>query len=261
VIGLQTVPADRAAFLVQLTTVMVPLLSAITAGKLSSIPLQIWIACMIAFIGVIVMGGDNGGVESVAGNSSGISDTLSIDSIELSHGDFLIVMAALAYTLHVVRLGAYAPQTTPLKLAASKALTEAVLSVLLVAGLAYIGSTQFPSPEFVTQTGIGISEYFKTITSAFMDRSSISDESSFGVSIGAILWTGWVTCAYTIYAQSFGQKRVSPTESNIIYTTQPLFSSMFAFLLLGETLGWYGFVGATLIGTSLWLVSYSGDDS
>ena len=80
-------------------------------------------------------------------------------------------------------------------------------------------------------------------------------ESSLGVSIGAILWTGWVTCAYTIYAQSFGQSRVNPTDSNLIYTTQPLFSSMFAYVLLGETLGFYGFVGAAFIGTALWLVS------
>ena len=38
-------------------------------------------------------------------------------------------------------------------------------------------------------------------------------------------------------------------------TTQPLFSSLFAYLLLGETLGPYGYVGATLIGISLLLVS------
>ena len=79
--------------------------------------------------------------------------------------------------------------------------------------------------------------------------------SSFGVSVGAILWTGWITCAYTIYAQSYGQRKVGPSDSNLIDTTQPLFSSLFAYLLLGETLGPYGYVGATLIGISLLLVS------
>lgn len=159
--------------------------------------------------------------------------------------------------------GAYAPRTTPLNLAASKASTEAFLSVLLVIGLTFIGTTHFPSPEFVSQTGSDVSEYFRTIISVIGEGglTSTGKESSIGVSIGAILWTGWVTCAYTIFAQSFGQRRVNPTDSNLIYTTQPLFSSLFAFFLLGETLGFYGYVGAALIGTALYLVSFSESDA
>ncbi|KAL7524867.1 hypothetical protein ACHAXR_002364 [Thalassiosira sp. AJA248-18] len=286
VVGLQTVPADRAAFLVQLTTVMVPILFAVTEGKLSAVPLQIWIACIIAFIGVVVMGADDGGgSSSISDGINAIKSALStgvadhhysadgapfalgdnnmnqLSSMQLSQGDLLIVLAAISYTMHVVRLGAYAPRTTPLKLAASKAKTEAILSVVLVIGLTFIGSTHFPSPEFVSQTGNSVSEYFQTTISEFTEGGLASNQSSLGVSVGAILWTGWVTCAYTIYAQSFGQSRVNPTDSNLIYTTQPLFSSMFAYILLGETLGFYGFVGALLIGVALWLVPFSDGDS
>eukprot|EP00957_Ditylum_brightwellii_P084419 6419305-Ditylum_brightwellii.AAC.1 len=78
---------------------------------------------------------------------------------------------------------------------------------------------------------------------------------------GAILWTGWVTCAYTIYAQSFGQSRVSPTDANLIYTTQPLFSALFAWVILGETLGEAGYIGAALIGVALWLVTGTDDST
>jgi len=246
------------AFLVQLTTVLVPLLSAISAGTLSAVPLLTWLACIIAFTGVIVMGADgsDNNVDMLSFDSIDMNQVMS--SLHISQGDFLIVLAAVAYTMHVVRLGEYAPRTIPLKLAASKATTEACLSVLLVIILTVIGSTHFPSPEFVSQTASSISDYFTTITSAVMEGDILSNqqkESSLGVSIGAILWTGWVTCAYTIYAQSFGQKRVNPTNSNLIYTTQPLFSSMFAYILLGETLGVFGYVGATLIGIALWLVS------
>lgn len=274
VVGLQTVPADRAAFLVQLTTVMVPLLSALSEGKLSAVPLPTWFACIIAFAGVIIMGADDGGLSSNVSDGSETIDSVlasgvgensrtqlfelvDMNQLSLSQGDILIVCAAVAYTMHVVRLGAYAPQTTPLKLAASKASTEAFLSVLLVIGLAFIGSTHFPSPEFVGQTGSEVLGYFKTIASAFAEGGPALDEreGSIGVSVGAILWTGWVTCAYTIYAQSFGQRRVNPTDSNLIYTTQPLFSSAFAYVLLGETLGVFGYVGAALIGTALYLAS------
>ena len=249
VVGLQTVPADRAAFLVQLTTVIVPLLSAFAAGNLLSIPLQTWAACIIAFSGVIIMGAD--------GSSGGAGD----QTLNVSQGDALILLAAVAYSMHVVRLGVYAPRTTAIKLAASKATTEAFLSIVLAAGLFFVGSSaQSSLPEFVNKIGHEVVDYYNTISSAVMNGSVLNSESSLGVSAAAILWTGWVTCAYTIFAQSFGQQRVNPTDSNLIYTTQPLFSSLFAYFLLGEVLGIYGYIGAVLIGVALWLVSSPGDE-
>jgi len=258
VVGLQTVPADRAAFLVQLTTVIVPLLSAFAAGNLSAIPLQTWAACIIAFSGVVIMGADDSGG---AGDQTGL---LPLNSLEfnVSQGDALILLAAIAYSMHVVRLGEYAPRTTAIKLAASKATTEAFLSIALVAALFFVGgSAQSPLPEFVNKIGHEVVEYYNAISSAVMNGSVLSSESSIGVSAAAILWTGWITCAYTIFAQSFGQGRVNPTDSNLIYTTQPLFSSLFAYFLLGEVLGIYGYIGAVLIGMALWLVSSSFDES
>ena len=75
--------------------------------------------------------------------------------------------------------------------------------------------------------------------------------------LGAVMWTGWVTCAYTIYAQSFGQSRVNPTDANLIYTIQPIFTAIFAWGLLGETLGPAGYLGGALIGTAVYLVAVS----
>lgn len=58
-----------------------------------------------------------------------------------TQGDLLIVLAAFVHTLHVVRLGKYAKETTHLKLAASKATAEAILSVGLVILLMTIGAS------------------------------------------------------------------------------------------------------------------------
>ena len=248
VVGLQTVPADRAAFLVQLTTVLVPLVAALSVGTLSAVPAQTWVACVIAFVGVSVMGIDDGGV------GAGISGGNPLTLLHVSSGDLLIVLAAFSYTLHVVRLGVYAPRTAPLALASAKATTEALLSVAVVIILAIIGNNTFEVPQFIQETGQGVIGYFGALKTAASENPRLLE-----ISACAILWTGWVTCAYTIYAQSFGQSRVSPTESNLIYTTQPLFSSLFAYFLLGETLGAAGYVGATLICAALWLVSSPSD--
>ena len=60
-----------------------------------------------------------------------------------------------------------------------------------------------------------------------------------------------MTCAYTIWAQSFGQRNVRPADANLIYTTQPIFSAIFAAILLDERLGLQGLVGGFIIGVAL----------
>jgi drug/metabolite transporter (DMT)-like permease len=110
VIGLKTIPADRAAFLVQLTTIFVPLLQAIVVGNLFAIPAKTWIACLIAFLGVVVMGLDghdpsamNGLVQAWDSLWGGQSYPVPIQSTFrfslFTGGDFLVIAAALAYTM------------------------------------------------------------------------------------------------------------------------------------------------------------------
>jgi hypothetical protein len=91
VVGLQTVPADRAAFLVQLTTVIVPLLSAFAAGNIFAVPTLTWAACIIAFSGVVIMGADG---SETSGDQTGM---LPLNALHMSQGDILILLAAVAY--------------------------------------------------------------------------------------------------------------------------------------------------------------------
>jgi len=128
VIGLQTVESDRAGFLVQLTTVLVPVCEGIFAGSVFLIPVRTWGACVMAFLGLCIMGLD-GKTDTIL-NDPGQS--LFDVAFSLSQGDLLILGAAVLYTLHVVRLGTYARQTTPMRLAASKATTESILSFALI---------------------------------------------------------------------------------------------------------------------------------
>lgn len=253
VVGLKTVPADRASFLVQLTTVMVPLFSAILAGNLGSIPIATWVACLLAFLGVLVMGLDQPGVD-LASMVQGVD----MSGLAFSGGDILITLAAVSYTMHVIRLGRYAKYTQPLNLAASKATVEAILSTGLVAALMTSGAST-SGFEFIRDLSAEIQSYFTQIQNA-LDAGTFPPVGS-AAAFGACLWTGWVTCAYTIYAQSFGQRRVNPTDANLIYTTQPIFSSLFAYFLLGESLGLFGFGGATLIFFALWVVTSNSDKS
>jgi len=292
VIGLKTVPADRAAFLVQLTTIFVPLAQGIVAGNLFSIPGRTWIACLVAFLGVLVMGFDghtppnilDSLLQSMKTFFSGVGDASTFTTIitkgdessrttilqQLSQvftgGDLLVVSAALAYTMHVLRLSSYVRKTTPLRLAGAKATVESIWSVGLVLVLTSLkwscssttstmngGSMILPS--FVCDLSKDITSYFATVKSAVGFGLLTAD--MWVPAICACLWTGLITCAYTIYAQSYGQRRVDATEANLIYSAQPVFSALFAWGLLGEKLGPAGFLGGALIALGLWLVTTS----
>lgn len=218
--------------------------------------MKTWGACFIALSGVAVMG-----LDGIDGNDA--SDTLStlVSSFgSLTQGDVLIVLAALAYTFHCIRLGRYAKETSAVNLAACKATTETAWSLALVLGLvAFASSNSVKNGIFgyASEQGREISMYLST-TSNEIASHSLSLE-TLAPALAAVLWTGLVTCGYTIYAQSFGQSRVNPTDANLIYTIQPIFTALFAWGLLGETLGPAGYIGGTLIGSAVFIVATSDD--
>ena len=71
---------------------------------------------------------------------------------------------------------------------------------------------------------------------------------------GRDVWCGAVTCAYTIWAQSFGQRGVTAARANLVYTSQPVFSALFAFGLLHEVP-----TAATLAGGGLILIAVAAE--
>ena len=77
VLGLQWTTADRAAFLVQLTTIIVPVLEA--GVQRTSLPARTWAACGLATVGVAVLSSDG---------LTGAADL---------RGDALIVLSAFFY--------------------------------------------------------------------------------------------------------------------------------------------------------------------
>ena len=112
---------------------------------------------------------------------------------------------------------------------------------------------------FVQETGAEITTFFSTIRTNF--AAGTIPSGAIGAAVGATLWTGLVTCAYTIFAQSYGQKRVGPTDANLIYSIQPLCTASFAFFLLGETMGPAGVVGGLFIGAAIYLIVTSSSSS
>lgn len=206
---------------------------------------------MLALTGISIMGYDDGGVTSNIGSFSLPS---------LNDGDFLILASAVVYSLHVVRLGRWANATSPLKLVAYKASTELILSIFVLILLTSVAPASLDNVvsgagllTFAQETGLEITTFFDTLKERISSRSLTA--SSVKLAVGATLWTGLVSTAYTTFAQSFGQRRVKPADANLIYSLQPIFTAVFAYFLLGETMGMYGFVGGLVIGGAVFLAA------
>jgi drug/metabolite transporter (DMT)-like permease len=268
VIGLKTVPSDRAAFLLQLTTIFVPLLQALFVRDWSVISRRTWLACVIALFGVAVMGLDGGDSAMTIPTVPSMEISSLLSAWRFSSDDFLVAAAAVAYSFHCIRLEGYAQTCSAVKLAASKATTETLCSALTLAAVVGYSSNQdagtTPSDgtsllsSFAQDSAEEITCFASYLVNGIAD-GTVSIVTLWPVA-GAIVWTGWVTVAYTIYAQSYGQRRVRPATANLIYTIQPVCTAMFAWVLLGETLGAAGFVGGALVGAAVLLVAIPVED-
>ena len=230
IFGLRYTSAGRAAFLVQLTTVIVPLLDALLVTKQLPRP-RVLGACLLAFSGVLLLtagggGGEGEGAAAVAALAGGLGGP--------SLGDGLVGAAALIYSMHVVRLSYHAPRLNPLRLARAKEVSR----------LGYASAT--------LAVGVALSSQQADALGAFVASFGDAPDAA-RLALGIVLWNGVVTTAFPTWAQSFGQARVSAGTAQVLYSLQPLWSSLFGFLLLGETFSAAGGAGAALILAAVFL--------
>lgn len=65
--------------------------------------------------------------------------------------------------------------------------------------------------------------------------------------IAAIGWTGVVTTVVAIFIEGIALQKASATDASLAFSTEPVWASLFGFVLLRETLGINSYVGGALI--------------
>jgi len=63
----------------------------------------------------------------------------------------------------------------------------------------------------------------------------------------ALLWTGIVTTALTVYLETVAMRTISAAETTLLISSEPFWASLFAWILVGETLGALGLLGGVFI--------------
>ena len=133
----------------------------------------------------------------------------------LSAGDWLTLLCALAFGLHILLLGRF-----------SRRVGAAVLSVIQVAVAAAmaLGSFWWAEPSFVRWTAqLG----------------------------GAVLGCGILATALAFFVQTWAQQFTSPTHTALIFTLEPVFAWLTSYVVMGESLEGRSVWGAALILTGI----------
>jgi drug/metabolite transporter (DMT)-like permease len=209
--GLSLTTANHGAFLIQLTTLIVPVIQGLQGEK---IPKQIQAAVGLALLGVFAFTQDPTGAAEGA-----------VAAQQQSMGDLLCIACAFfysAYDIQTFKWGKIVPRT---QLVTTKIGTQALLSVSLCAGIAW------------TDCG----DYFA------------SNPDLTGTLIPVVLWSGLMVNALATFLQVGGMQAIGPTRAQTIFASQPLWSSMLAYVFLGETIGVQGAFGGSAFLFALYL--------
>jgi drug/metabolite transporter (DMT)-like permease len=128
-----------------------------------------------------------------------------------SFGDTFVLAGAVGFSGHFIVLGAVSRKHPIEVLAFAQVLTTAIAC----AGAALVVE------DLVAPTGVSLWT--------------------------ALVVTGVIATAVAFAVQTYAQRHVSPTRTALILITEPVFAGLFGFLLAGEVLGVWGWVGSGLI--------------
>lgn len=134
-------------------------------------------------------------------------------SLKFNLGDILTLFCAVSYALHIMLVGKFSPGTDSFNLTTIQIGTVAVASIIFA---------------------------------FFQEKAPVA--SSFNVQvIQAILITAVFATALAFFVQTWTQKYTSPTHTAIIFTMEPVFAALVAFLVGGESFAFRQGLGAFCI--------------
>ncbi|HEU0121001.1 MAG TPA: DMT family transporter [Bryobacteraceae bacterium] len=195
--GLQTTTPSKSAFLTGLYIVLVPFVNSLVYRNRPR---------FLEMAGVIIAGLGMG-LLSMQG-----------ESLSIARGDLLTIGCAVAFAVHIVLLGHWAPRVG-----------FASLSVLQIASAAVVAGLAAPVVE----------------TPAIRWSTAV---------LGAILIGGVFATALAFVLQTWAQQRMTATRAAVIFSLEPVFAWIFSWLWEGEILTARAAIGAALILAGILLV-------
>ncbi len=190
-VGLKYTTATKAGFITGLSVVLVPIISYFFIKE--KIYRNSVIGVILAVTGLWFLNYNN--------------------SFNFNLGDFLVLLCAVSFALHIISVGLYTKKLDYVLLVIIQLATVFVLSLLMA---------------------------------LFFERPEIHLSYSSNV-WWAIILTGVFATALAFYMQNRFQRYSTATKTAIIFSGEPIFAAVFAYLLLGEKVGLIAWIGGLLI--------------
>jgi len=220
-IGLVSTGSARASFLTQTSVLFTPLISTMIGRQ--SVSKNVWLACVVALVGLVIL--TMGAGAATAGASA--------FALSLSKGDLFCLGGALSWSMYLFRISSLGSKHPDLLLQGVKTGLMAIMYSIWWMASAAMNSTSLKG-GFLSILKLP----FASIPS-WMSSSYIVWIALFFSAIGP----GMIADVL----QQRGQKDVSPSEANILLSSEPVFATIFAVLLLGEKSSLMEMAGGALI--------------
>ncbi len=190
-VGIKYTTATKAGFITGLSVVLVPIISHFFIKE--KINRNSVIGVVLAFAGLWFL------------NYS--------SSLSFNLGDFLVLLCAFCFAMHIISVGLFSKKLDYVLLAITQITVVFVLSLLMA---------------------------------LIFERPAI--HFSYSADIWwSIVITGVFATALAFYMQNKFQRYSTATKTAIIFSGEPIFAAMFAYLLLGEKVGLVAWAGGLLI--------------
>lgn len=190
-VGLKYTTATKAGFITGLSVVLVPIISYFFIKE------KVYRNSVIGVIFAVI------GLWFLNYNSS----------FNFNFGDFLVLLCAMSFAMHIISVGLYAKKMDYVLLVIVQLATVFILSLLMA---------------------------------LFFEIPEIHLSYPYNVWWGIVL-TGIFATALAFYMQNRFQRYSTATKTAIIFSGEPIFAAIFAYLLLGEKVGLIAWIGGLLI--------------
>ncbi|MBM4171625.1 MAG: DMT family transporter [Ignavibacteria bacterium] len=202
--GLRFTSATKSGFITGTLVVMIPFFQTVIEKKFPTKGAQI--GTVLVFIGLIFL--SSGG--------SSLSNFLFELGDSFNFGDWLTLLCAASFALHVVYIDIISPKYDFWNLFFMQLITVTVLS-FFASLILHVSNV----------------EGYKFIFTSDL--------------VTGLLYTAIFATCVNFGIQTKYQKVVSPTKAGIIYSFEPIFAAIFAFFLLSEKITNFGLAGCVLI--------------
>ena len=197
--GIQHTTVGKAGFITTLYIIIVPLIELFFGKKIAK---KIWLGAVMAVIGLYLLC---------------INENFSIGK-----GDFLILVCAILFAIHILIIDHFSPKADGVVLSAIQFFVSGFISV--------IGAILVENPN----------------PAAMLDA------------IVPILYAGVMSCGVAYTLQVIGQKNISPTVASMILSLESVISVLAGWIILGEALSAKEIVGCVIVFMAVVLVQLPG---